>query len=177
MRNIIVTVGFVVLTVASILSSFMSTDLTAYAKVICVDNKNVTRIIPCSETNAVPMTHTATSTNANTTKTSSSTAQALPAKIQLLFTRVDHTAGYIFTTHYVVWGKVANTGGTPSKPISVQINCNSNSGAPLYTTTILLRPSVLQPGDTGQFSQPVSSNDLQGTKYNFDCNAKPIEQK
>ena len=83
----------------------------------------------------------------------------------------------MFKTHYVVWGKVANTGGTPSKPISVQINCNSNSGAPLYTTTVPLRPEVLQPGDTGEFNQPVSSNDLQGTKYNFDCNAKPIEQK
>jgi hypothetical protein len=177
MGSILVTGGFVILTVASILSLFISTDLTAYGRVICMDKNNVTKIIPCSETNAVPMTHIATNTNANTTKTSSSTAQALPPKIQLLFTRVDHTAGYVFTTHYVVWGKVANTGGTPSKPISVQINCNSNSGAPLYTTTVPLRPEVLQPGDTGEFNQPVSSNDLQGTKYNFDCNAKPIEQK
>jgi len=177
MGSILVTGGFVILTVASILSLFISTDLTAYARVICMDKNNVTKIIPCSETNAVSMTHIATNTNANTTKTSYSTAQALPPKIQLLFTRVDHTAGYVFTTHYVVWGKVANTGGTPSKPISVQINCNSNSGAPLYTTTVPLRPEVLQPGDTGEFSQPVSSNDLQGTKYNFDCNAKPIEQK
>jgi hypothetical protein len=176
MRNLVTGV-FVILAFTSILSLLVKIDLTAYAKVICVDNRNVTKIIPCSEPNAVPMTHTATNTNANTTKTSSSTAQALPSKIQLLFTRIDHTAGYVFTTHYVVWGKVANTGGTPSKPISVQINCNSNSGAPLYTTTVPLRPGVLQPGDTGEFSQPVSSNDLQGTKYNFDCNAKPIERK
>jgi hypothetical protein len=176
MRNLVIGV-FVILAVTSILSLVVMTDLTAYAKVTCVDNKNVTRIVPCSDPDAVPMTQKATSTNANTTKTLSSTAQALPAKIQLLFTRVDHTAGYIFTTHYIVWGKVANTGGTPSKPISVQINCNSNSGAPLYTTTVPLRPEVLQPGDTGEFNHPVSSNDLQGTKYNFDCNAKPIEQK
>jgi hypothetical protein len=173
----LVTGVFVIFAVTSILSLLVKVDLTAYAKVTCVDNKNVTRIIPCSDTNAVPMTQKTTSTNANTTKTLSSTAQALPAKIQLLFTRVDHTAGYVFTTHYVVWGKVANTGGTPSKPISVQIDCSSNNGAPLYTTTVPLSPGVLQPGDTGQFSQPISSNDLQGTKYNFDCNAKPIEQK
>jgi hypothetical protein len=106
------------------------------------------------------MTQKAASTNANTTKALSSTAQAMPTKIQILFTRVDHTSGYVFTTHYVVLGKVANTGGAPSKPISVPINCNSNSGAPLYTTTVPLKPGVLQPGDTGEFSQPVSSNDL-----------------
>jgi uncharacterized protein YcfJ len=152
MGSIIVTGGLVILTVASILSLFINTDLTAYARVICMDKNNVTKIIPCSETNAVPMTHTATNTDANTAKTSSSFAQALPAKIQLLFTRVDHTSGYAFTTHYAVWGKVANTGGTPSNPISVQIDCSSNSGAPLYTITVPLRPGVLQLGDTGQFS-------------------------
>jgi hypothetical protein len=126
MRSMIVPGGFVILTVACILSLSIKADLTAYAKVTCVDNKNVTRLVPCSDTNAVPMTQKAT--NANTTKTLSSTAQVLPAKIQILFTRVDHTAGYVFTTHYVVWGKVANTGGTPSKPISVQIDCSSNNG-------------------------------------------------
>jgi hypothetical protein len=29
----------------------------------------------------------------------------------------DHTPGYIFTAHYVAWGRVANTGGTSSSSI------------------------------------------------------------
>jgi hypothetical protein len=79
--------------------------------------------------------------------------------------------------HRVVWGKVANTGGSSSNPISVQIACtNTNSGAPLCSTTTPLVPSVLGPGDTGTFSQAISSDDLQGTKYSFSCTAQVIGQ-
>ena len=98
MGSILVTGGFVILTVASILSLSINTDLAAYAKVICVDNKNVTKVISCSEPNAVPMAQPVNKTNTNATTTPSSSV-ASPAKIQLLFTRVDHTAGYVFTTH------------------------------------------------------------------------------
>jgi hypothetical protein len=42
---------------------------------------------------------------------------------------------------------------------------NINSGAPLYSTTTPLVPSVLG-----------SSDDLQGTKYNFSCTAQVVGQ-
>ena len=129
--------------------------MTTYAVVICVDKNNTTKVLPCSDPNAIDKNTIRTSQTSNKTTTTpqNSSTHVLPAKIQLLFSRVDHTAVYIFTTHYVVWGKVANTGGTPSKPISVQIACtNTDSGAPLYSTTIRLRPSVLGPGDIGTFN-------------------------
>ncbi len=168
-----------IITVASISSLLVN---TAYAVVICVDKNNPTKVLACSDPNAVDKNTIKTSqTSENRTATSgnaapqSSNVNVLPAKIQLLFSRVDHTSGFIFTTHYVVWGKVSNTGGTASKPISVQIACtNTDSGAPLYSTTIPLKPSVLRPGDIGTFSQPISSNDLQGTKYHFNCTTQPI---
>jgi hypothetical protein len=176
MKNAIV---FFIITVTSISSLLVS---TAYAVVICVDKNNPTKVVACSDPNAVDKNTVKTSpTSKNPTTASANTApqnssvNILAAKIQLLFSRVDHTAGYIFTTHYVVWGKVSNTGGTTSKPISVQIACtNTDSGAPLYTTTVPLKPSVLGPGDIGTFGQPISSNDLQGTKYHFSCTAQPI---
>jgi hypothetical protein len=170
---------FIIIAVIGISSSLLSNaTLTAHAVVICVDKNNPTKAIACSDPNAVDKSTiktNSTSKNTTTAPSQSISANALPAKIQLLFSRVDHTAGYIFTTHYVVWGKVSNTGGTASKAISVQIACtNTESGAPLYSTTIPLRPSVLAPGDVGTFSQPISSNDLQGTKYHFNCTAQPI---
>jgi hypothetical protein len=168
---------FIMIAVVSISFLLSNTTLTAHAVVICVDKNNPTKVLACSDPNAVDRSIISASRSTKNTTTTAHAVSTTSAKIQLLFVRVEHIAGYIFTTHYVVWGKVANTGGTPSKPISVQIDCSSIKGAPLYTTTAPLRPAVLQPGDTGQFSQPVSSNDLQGTKYNFDCNAKPIEQK
>jgi hypothetical protein len=172
---------FIIIAVIGISSSLLSNaTLTAHAVVICVDKNNPTKAIACSDPNAVDKSTiktNSTSKNTTTAPSQSISANALPAKIQLLFSRVDHTAGYIFTTHYVVWGKVSNTGGTASKPISVQIACtNTDSGAPLYSTTIPLRPSVLGPGDVGTFSQPISSNDLQGTKYHFSCTAQPISK-
>ena len=174
------TIVIILIAVISISSSLLSNATsTAHAVVICVDKNNPTKVLACSDPNAIDKSTISAShsTKNTTTATTAPTVSTAPPKIQLLFVRVDHTAGYVFTTHYIVWGKVANTGGTASKPISVQIDCSSSSGAPLYTTTVPLRPEVLQPGDTGEFSQPVSSNDLQGTKYNFECNAKPIEQK
>lgn len=107
---------------------------------------------------------------------SQSLGNTTPANIQLLFVRIDHTSGYIFTTHWVVWGKVANTGGTNSNPLTVQISCSNSDGAPLYSTTTSLTPSTLGPGETGTFSQPVSSDDLQGTKYDFMCTAQVVGQ-
>lgn len=171
---------FIIIAVIAISSSLLSNiTLTAHAVVICVDKNNPSKIIACSDPNAVDKNTIKTNpTSKNTTTTpSQSLSVNNPAKIQLLFSRVDHTSGYIFTTHYVVWGKVSNTGGTPSKPISIQIACtNTDSGAPLYSTTTPLRPSVLAPGDVGTFSQPISSNDLQGTKYHFSCTAQPISK-
>jgi hypothetical protein len=172
MKNILLVFMVTIVSISSMLVN------SAYGIVICVDKNNPAKVIACSDPNAVDKNTIKTSpTSKNTTTTSSQSlsVNALPAKIQLLFSRVDHTAGYIFTTHYVVWGKVSNTGGTASKAISVQIACtNTESGAPLYSTTIPLRPSVLAPGDVGTFSQPISSNDLQGTKYHFNCTAQPI---
>jgi hypothetical protein len=174
MRNILLV--FIV-TIVSISSMLVN---SAYGIVICVDKNNPTKVINCSDPNAVDkntIKTSPTSKNTTTAPSQSLSVNTLPAKIQLLFSRVDHTSGYIFTTHYVVWGKVSNTGGTPSKPISVQIACtNTDSGAPLYSTTTPLRPSVLAPGDVGTFSQPISSNDLQGTKYHFSCTAQPISK-
>lgn len=167
-------IGFVILAVPSISSLFVRTNL-AYATVICVDKSNHTLVLSCSNPNAIDKSSIKTSpvpANANATASSKN-----PARIQLLFFRTDHTSGYIFTTHYVVWGRVANTGGASSAPISVRIACTSTStGAPLYTTNIPLTPSVLRPGDIGTFSQPISSDDLQGTKYNFNCTAQPMEK-
>lgn len=174
MKNTIV---FFIITVISISSLLIN---TAYAVVICVDKNNPTKVLACSDPNAVDKNTIKTSPTSKNTTTStaapqSSSVNVLPAKIQLLFSRVDHTSGYIFKTHYVVWGKVSNTGGIASKPISVQIACtNTDSGAPLYTTTIPLKPTVLGPGDIGTFSQPISSDDLQGTKYHFSCSAQPL---
>jgi hypothetical protein len=105
---------FIIIAVIGI-SSFMlsNTALTVHAVVVCVDKSNPTKVIACSDPNAVDkntMKTSPTSKNTTTAPSQSLSVNALPAKIQLLFSRADHTAGYIFTTHYVVWGKVSNTG-------------------------------------------------------------------
>jgi hypothetical protein len=100
-----------------------------------------------------------------------------PAQIEILVFNVDHTSGYIFNTNWVAWGEVENTGGSTSDPVSVQIDCtNTNNGAPLYSNTIPVNPSVLEPGQRGKFSQSLSSErDLAGTKYFFHSTAKPVQ--
>jgi hypothetical protein len=186
MKKEIATIGLAILTVASISSLLVKTKLID-ATMICVDKRDNTNVdLPCSNPNVIDKNSLKTSQNPSSVTADKSPRKSTnaatpstptPAKIQLLFFRVDHTGGYIFTTHYVVWGRIANTGGTSSKPTSVQIACtNTDTGAPLYSRTIALVPSALGPGDIGTFSQPISSDDLQGTKYHFSCTAQPTEK-
>jgi hypothetical protein len=83
--------------------------------------KESSKVLACSDLSAVDKNIINASQSTKNATTTIAPINTTPAKIQLLFSRVDHTGGYIFTTHYVVWGKVSNTGGTVSEPISVQI--------------------------------------------------------
>jgi hypothetical protein len=154
----------------------------ANASVTCVDKFNRTSIIPCSDQNAMDNMSSTIEPNVsypnNTSNGINPSVDSLnPAKIDILFFRVDHTSGYIFNTNWVAWGQVENTGHSSSNPISVQIDCtNRGNGAPLYSNTIQVTPSVLAPGQIGKFSQSLSSErDLAGTKYSFDCTARTVK--
>lgn len=89
---------------------------------------------------------------------------ANPAVIQL----VDHSASSPTTQHYVISGRVVNSGGSASNPVIIQITVTDPNGNILYTTTTSPEPSILQPGQEAPFVKQFTSDDLSGYAGNWD---------
>lgn len=86
-----------------------------------------------------------------------------PARVTLLDSNVEHTAGYIFTIHWLLTGHVINQGGSNSGVVQLSLTVTSDqTGGVVYTTTFSPVPAILSPNQEATFSQPFSSDDMGG---------------
>ena len=79
--------------------------------------------------------------------------------IKIIDHNLEHTAG-MFSVDYVLSGRVVNSGGGTSHPITLNIAFSDNNGNIIYNTTTSPEPSILGPSQEGSFSKHFTDSDI-----------------